>query len=209
MTPERRPPQFRQGVALVLCAPSGAGKSTLTRRLLEEFPNLHFSLSATTRAPRDGEVHGRDYLFLNRDEFFARRAAGEFAEWAEVHGNFYGTPMREAANLLEKGRDVLFEIDVQGAAQLRLTLPRCLCVFCLPPSLAVLEARLRGRGTDDEACIERRLLAARQEISQSRWFDAWIVNDDLDHAYDALRAAYLFATLSPRLSPGLAAGILR
>jgi guanylate kinase len=199
----------RKGVALVLCAPSGTGKSTLSRRLLEEFPNLGFSLSATTREPRSGEIHGRDYLFLSRDEFLARRESGCFAEWAEVHGNLYGTPLRETTILLEQGHDMLFDIDVQGAAQLRPALQRCLFVFCFPPSLAVLEARLRGRGTDDEASILSRLHAARREIAQAHWFDAWIVNDDLAQAYDLLRAAYLSASLAPGLRPGLAAGILK
>jgi len=205
MTPEAH----RQGVGLVLCAPSGTGKSTLTRRLLKEFPGLSFSLSATTRAPRNGEIHGRDYLFLSREEFSGRREAGYFAEWAEVHGNLYGTPLRETTILLEQGRDMLFDVDVQGAGQLRLTLPRCLFVFCFPPSLAVLEARLRGRSSDDDASILRRLQEARREIAQAGWFDAWIVNDDLDRAYDLLRSAYLSASLAPRLSPGLAADILK
>jgi len=205
MTPE----SCRQGVALVLCAPSGAGKSTLTRRLLHEFPGLSFSLSATTRAPRAGEIHGRDYLFLSQEEFSARREAGDFAEWAEVHGRLYGTPLWETTRLLEQGRDMLFDINVQGAGQLRLTLPRRLLVFCFPPSLTVLEARLRGRGTDDEASIQLRLETARREIAQAHWFDAWIVNDDLDQAYDLLRAAYLSALLAPGLRPGLAAGILK
>ena len=199
----------RQGVPLILCAPSGTGKTTLVRRLREEFPRLGFSLSATTRAPRAGEVHGKDYLFLGRDEFLMRREAHEFAEWAEVHGNLYGTPLHETKLLLDQGHDMLFDVNVQGAANLRLSLPRGLFVFCFPPSLHELEARLRGRGTDDEASIRRRLDAARHEISQSHWFDVWIVNDKLDQAYDNLRAAYLTASLSPRLRPGLAADILK
>ncbi|MDR2727077.1 MAG: guanylate kinase [Deltaproteobacteria bacterium] len=199
----------RQGVGLVLCAPSGTGKSTLTRRLLQEFPGLCFSLSATTRAPRIGESHGREYLFLCREEFCARREAGDFAEWAEVHGNLYGTPLRETIALFEQGQDVLFDVDVQGASQLRHTLPDCLLVFCFPPSLAVLETRLRGRGTDSEDAILRRLKAARQEIAHAHWFDVWIVNDDLDEAYDLLRAVYLSASLLPRLRPGLVADILK
>ena len=203
------PEACRQGVALVLCAPSGTGKSTLTRRLLEEFPRLRFSLSATTRAPRDSEVHGREYLFLSQDEFLARREAGDFAEWAEVHGNFYGTPLRETVTLLEQGQDMLFDIDVQGAGQLRPILPNGLFVFCFPPSLAALEARLRGRGTDGQASILRRLATARREIALAHWFDAWIVNDDLAQAYDLLRAAYLSASLAPRLRPGFVSSILK
>lgn len=205
MTPET---PTRQGVALILCAPSGTGKTTLTRRLRAEFPGLGFSLSATTRPPRPGEVNGQDYIFLSEKAFIARRDAGEFAEWAQVHGRLYGTPLRETRALLEQGRDMLFDIDVQGAAQLRLTLSRGLFVFCFPPSMRELETRLRGRGTDDDASVQRRLKAARNEIAQAHWFDTWIVNDDLNRAYDNLRAAYLAATLAPRLRPGLAASIL-
>jgi len=198
----------RRGVALVLCAPSGTGKTTLTYRLRQEFPRIGFSISATTRAPRAGEEHGRDYFFLSREEFSVRREAGAFAEWAEVHGNFYGTPLKETRALLDAGQDVLFDIDVQGAAQLRLRLPRCVCVFCFPPSMKELEKRLRGRATDEEASIARRLAAARDEIGQAHWFDFWIVNDTLDTAYDVLRGIYLAAAASPNLRPGLPAAVL-
>ena len=198
----------RRGVPLILCAPSGAGKTTLTHRLCEEFPELGFSISATTRSPREGEVHGKDYFFLSREEFLARREAHAFAEWAEVYGNFYGTPLKETQELLAAGQDVLFDIDVQGAAQLRLRLPHCLCVFCFPPSMTELERRLRGRGTDSDDNIARRLVAARREIGEAHWFDVWLVNDNLDVAYDCLRSAYLMATCSPRLRPGLPAIIM-
>ncbi len=199
---------LRHGVPLILCAPSGTGKTTLSRRLREEFPALGFSISATTRAPRAGEVHGQDYFFLSREEFLARREAHAFAEWAEVHGNFYGTPLQEPRARLEAGQDMLFDIDVQGAAQLRLSLPFCVCVFCFPPSMKELETRLRGRGTDSEANIARRLAAARGEIREAHWFDVWLMNDDLDAAYDGLRSAYITATCSPRLRPDLPAALL-
>lgn len=191
----------RSGVLLIVCAPSGAGKTTLTQRLREEFPHFGFSVSCTTRAPRVNEVDGRDYHFIAEDDFTRRRREGYFAEWANVFGNLYGTPLVPVREALSKGKDLLFDIDVQGAAQLRLTLPRGRFVFILPPSMDELERRLRSRGTDSEEAIARRLAAARSEMLQAHWFDAWIVNDNLDAAYDALRAAYLAATLDPALSP--------
>ena len=177
----------RRGLPLVICAPSGAGKSTLIGMLRREFP-LEFSVSCTTRAPREGERDGVDYWFVGSDEFLRRRGEGFFAEWAEVHGNFYGTPLRPVQEMLAAGRDVLFDIDVQGAAQLSLTLPEARFLFILPPSLAELERRLRARGTDSEDSIRTRLANARAEIAQSHWFDALVVNGDLDAAYDRLRA---------------------
>ncbi|WP_302608427.1 guanylate kinase, partial [uncultured Desulfovibrio sp.] len=134
----------REGIALVLSAPSGTGKTTLIKRLLAEFPHFGYSVSCTTRQPRQGEEHGKDYFFLSREEFERRRAEQAFAEWAEVHGNFYGTPLAPVKEMLHQGQDVLFDIDVQGAAQLRLTLEEAAFVFILPPSMAELERRLRG-----------------------------------------------------------------
>lgn len=198
----------RNGVVLVVCAPSGTGKTTLVKRLLQEFPHFGYSVSCTTRSPRPGETDGVDYHFLSGEEFEQRRAQGYFAEWAEVYGNFYGTPLPPTLGMLEQGKDVLFEIDVQGAAQLRLTLPAGKYVFILPPSLSVLEERLRGRGSDDEATIARRLANAAREMREAHWFDAWIVNDVLDTAYDELRAAYIAATLAPRLRPLLVRGVM-
>lgn len=197
----------RSGLPLIICAPSGAGKTTLLGRLRQEFP-LHFSVSCTTRAPRPGEVDGQDYCFLDRESFVAQRTRGLFAEWAEVHGNFYGTPLKPLRDRLAQGEDMLFDIDVQGAAQLALTLPEARFVFIFPPSLAELETRLRKRGSDTEESIVLRLANARNEIRQSHWFNAWIVNDDLDKAYDELRAFYLSSTLGPALRPGVIHTIL-
>ena len=199
---------LRFGVPLIICAPSGTGKTTLVQRLRQEFPNFAYSVSCTTRAPRGQEVDGKDYHFLSVDEFLRRRDAGAFAEWANVHGNYYGTPLGPVLDTLKAGRDLLFDIDVQGAAQLHLSLPRGVYVFLLPPSMSELERRLRGRGTDEEASIARRLANADAEIRQAHWFDAWIVNDDLDAAYDHLRAVYLAATLNPAHRPALALSIL-
>lgn len=195
------PTAKRNGIVLVVCAPSGAGKTTLVKRLTEAYPTLVYSVSCTTRMPRPGEVAGRDYHFLSRDEFLVHSAQGYFAEWAEVHGNFYGTPLAPTLEMLQQGRDVIFDIDVQGAAQLRLTLAQGIYVFILPPSMAVLEERLRGRGSDAEAAIQRRLDNAVREIQEAHWFDAWVVNDDLEVAYDQFRAAYVACTLGPRHRP--------
>ncbi len=198
----------REGIALVLSAPSGTGKTTLIKRLLAEFPHFGYSVSCTTRQPRQDEEHGKDYFFLSREEFERRRAEQAFAEWAEVHGNFYGTPLAPVKEMLHQGQDVLFDIDVQGAAQLRLTLEEAAFVFILPPSMAELERRLRGRGLDDEATIQRRLTNARQEMLEARWYDALVVNDALDAAYDALRAVYLAAALTPGRNPRLVEELL-
>ena len=200
---------MRHGTALVLSAPSGAGKSTLVRRLVQEFPDFGFSVSYTTRPPRPGEIDGRDYVFTTREDFEARAVAGEFAEWAEVHGNLYGTPLAPLRDMLARGRDVLFDIDVQGAAQMRLALPQAWCIFILPPSLEELERRLRSRGSDPDDVIRRRLENARGEICQARWFDAIILNDNLDRAYGDLRAAYIAATLQPALHRSLIDRLLR
>ncbi len=199
----------RPGIALVLCAPSGAGKTTLTKRLLADFPAFAFSVSCTTRSPRPGEVDGEDYHFLTREAFQSMREQGRFAEWAEVHGNFYGTPLQAALDTLASGRDLLFDIDVQGAAQLRKTLPQACFVFILPPSRAALEKRLRGRGSETEEALAKRLAAARSELLQASWFDALIVNDSLEEAYLDLRAAYRAAALSPARRPELVAGLLK
>lgn len=194
---------MRRGIALVLSAPSGAGKTTLIRRLCAEFPCLGYSVSCTTRKPRANEVDGKDYIFLSRQDFEQRRLAGEFAEWAEVHGNLYGTPLAPVREMLAEGRDALFDIDVQGAAQLKLNLDNAAFIFILPPSMRELERRLRFRGEDDEDTISRRLANARRELCEATWYDALIVNDDLDAAYDRLRSAYVAATLAPRRNPTL------
>jgi len=198
----------RLGIVFVICAPSGAGKSTLIGRLRSEFPEIGFSVSCTTRAPRAGEVDGRDYHFLSREEFLSRREKGYFAEWAEVHGNFYGTPLKAALAMLEEGRDALFDIDVKGAAQLRESFRQGCHVFLLPPSRAELLRRLTSRGTDAPEVIAKRMANAEGEIREAVLFDHLIVNDDLDEAYDRLRAAYLAERSRPRYHPDLLEGLL-
>ncbi|MBU1229671.1 MAG: guanylate kinase [Proteobacteria bacterium] len=198
----------RLGLCLVISAPSGAGKSTLVERLCKKFPHFAYSISCTTRAPRGGERQGEQYHFLTREEFLARREAGYFAEWAEVHGNLYGTPRVPVEELLADGRDVLFDIDVQGALQLKGTFPQGLFVFILPPSLPELERRLRGRGTDSEEDIARRLGNALGELRQAGRFDYLIVNDDLVEAADELCAVYVAGRARTPNRPGLLDALL-
>jgi guanylate kinase len=170
------------GLLIVMSAPSGAGKQALLTRLRELEPGIVSTVSATTRAPRPGEVHGRDYSFLTRDEFDQRLAAGHFVEWAEVHGNRYGTLNEELDRCLETGDDVLLELDVQGMRHLRALRPDVATVFLLPPSFEELERRLRKRNANAEDDMALRLRNAREEIACKDEFDYQIVNDDLDRA---------------------------
>ena len=166
---------------MVLSAPSGAGKTTLARRLRERNPDLVvFSVSATTRDPRPREVDGHDYHFVPRDEFLRMRDEGELIEWAEVHGNFYGTPLDNVRKAVARGQHLLLDIDVQGARQIRERVPEAVLVFVLPPSGAVLVERLRGRGTEDAARLRRRLTNAEEEVRTAPEFDHVVINDDLD-----------------------------
>jgi len=174
---------------IVLSAPSGAGKTTLCHRLLREFGQLRLSISSTTRPPRGGEQNGREYFFLTRDDFEKQVRQGRFAEYAEVHGNLYGTSRTTLDSFLDAGFSVLLDIDVQGAASLRKAYPgRTLTLFVEPPSLAELERRLRARGTDSEAVIQQRLANAKAEMARHDEFDHVIVNDTLERAYEEIHA---------------------
>ncbi len=177
-----------QGTLLIVTAPSGAGKTTLVRLLVEDDPAVRLSISHTTRAPRPGEADGREYHFVDLATFTAMRERGDFLEWAEVHGNLYGTSRRWLEERLAAGEDVLLEIDWQGARQVRAAFAGAVGVFVVPPSLTELERRLRGRGTDDEAVIARRLAAAHDEMRHVGEFDFAIINKDLQVALDDLRA---------------------
>lgn len=190
--------QDRTGTAFVLCAPSGTGKTTLVRMLVEKFKRFAFSISCTTRAPRAHEQDGVDYYFLDKSEFEKRIDQKYFAEWARVHGNYYGTPLGKTIEILQSGRDILFDIDVQGAAQLKRNLPGTFLVFIMPPSRAELEKRLRSRGTDDEASINIRLQNAKSELREAGWFDAWLMNDDIDQAFKNLCSLYYASSLIPQ-----------
>ena len=171
----------RRGLLLVLSAPSGAGKSTLTRALREHEPDLGLSISVTTRPPRAGEIHGRDYFFVSPERFAAMAGGGELAEHATVHDNGYGTPRTELERYLAAGRDVLLDIDWQGGYQLRESMGAdAVTVFILPPSPAELRRRLEARGSDAPEVIERRLAAAQAEIERGMSYDYILVNDVLD-----------------------------
>ena len=177
-----------EGTLFVVAAPSGAGKSTLVNALLEREPAISLSISHTTRPPRPGEQYGRHYYFVERAEFEQEIAEGIFLEHAEVHGNLYGTSRKTVSDLLCQGRDVLLEIDWQGARQIRKSKPDCVTVFILPPSRVELERRLRGRGSDSAEVIERRLHNSREEIAHAHEFDYIIVNDRFDDALGDLQS---------------------
>ncbi|MGE4556298.1 MAG: guanylate kinase [Desulfovibrionaceae bacterium] len=195
--------QPRIGQVVVLCAASGTGKSTLAKKLLSEFPTFGYSISYTTRKLRNGEVDGRDYHFVDRQEFIRLRDESFFAEWAEVHGNLYGTPREPVTRMLEAGKDVLFDIDIQGARQLRSSFPLGLYIFLLPPSYGVLAQRLAGRGSDDPQTVALRLENAKSEIQAAPEFDYFVVNDDLERAYADLRSVFLAGRLRSTFQAGL------
>ncbi|MEN3373886.1 guanylate kinase [Dechloromonas sp. ZS-1] len=176
------------GHLYVVAAPSGAGKTTLVRLLLERQADIQLSISNTTRSPRPGEQNGREYHFTTVDDFRGMISRGEFLEWAEVHGNFYGTSKKWIADRLAEGRDVLLEIDWQGAQQVRKLFPEAIGIFILPPSMAELERRLTGRGTDAAEVIARRLAAAQAEMRHVGEFDYVIINNQLEEALADLLA---------------------
>ena len=176
------------GTLFIVTAPSGAGKTTLVSGLLERDPLVRLSVSYTTRAPRTGEVNGQHYHFIDVQGFRALRDKGEFLEWAEVHSNYYGTSKRWLEEQIRAGRDILLEIDWQGAQQVRKVFPKAVGVFILPPSVEELERRLRGRGTDSEDVISRRVLGARGEMRHVAEFDYVIINEDLPAALEDLVA---------------------
>ena len=178
----------RPGRLFVIAAPSGAGKTSLVRALMERVPELRFSISYTTRRQRPNEVHGRDYFFVPREEFERMAEAGQFLEHATVFGNSYGTARAQVEQSLTSGQDLILEIDWQGARQIRAALPECCSIFILPPSRAELERRLRGRGTDTEEVIVRRLGEAADDMGHWQEFDYVVVNDVFECALDQLSA---------------------
>jgi len=171
-----------RGKLFVVSGPSGAGKGTLVAGVLARVPGLSLSISATTRAARPGEVDGREYHFLSQDAFVRRREAGEFLEWAEVHGNLYGTLRPMVERELAAGSSVILEIDVQGAYQVKAKVPEAVLVFVLPPTMEELERRLSGRGTEDEGQVRGRLKTALEEMKEVHHYDHAIVNDQVERA---------------------------
>ena len=176
------------GSLFMVVAPSGAGKSTLVNALLKQEPTIQLSISTTTRAPRPGEEHGREYYFTSAEDFVARADAGEFLEWAEVHGNYYGTSRILVEKEMAAGTDILLEIDWQGARQVRKQFPRTAGIFILPPSIDALEERLNKRGQDSQHVIARRLLAAGGEIAHAPEFEYVIINEEFTVALSELTA---------------------
>jgi guanylate kinase len=172
----------KKGTLFVISAPSGAGKTTLIGQVLKQFPQLSYSISHTTRKPRQGEIHGRDYFFIDDQEFKARIARDQWIEWAQVHGNFYGTDKAFVSEKLDEGENLLLDIDVQGAKQIMNSDLGLVSIFILPPSIEVLEQRLESRGTDSPSVIAHRMENARWEMDQQGAYNHVIVNDDLGQA---------------------------
>jgi guanylate kinase len=202
--PSSQPAIERRGLLLVLSSPSGAGKTTLARRLLASDGSLAMSVSVTTRAPRQGEINGKDYLFIDAEEFAQRKQAGDLLEWALVHGNLYATPRAPVLEALARGRDMLFDIDWQGAEQLKAQLAGDMVgVFILPPDGATLERRLTKRAQDSASVVQRRLAAAATEIAHWRDYDYVIVNAELETSLAALRAILAAERLKRARQTGL------
>jgi guanylate kinase len=183
------------GNLFIISAPSGAGKTSLVHALLDINTHIDLSVSYTTRDPRPGEQDGKDYHFVSRETFLEMAKRGEFMESAEVYGNFYGTSQIWISREIYNGRDILLEIDWQGAAQVRRLFPDCISIFILPPSIAALEQRLKGRGKDDDAVIARRMAAVREDVAHIAEFNYVIINDNLSDALRELNAVVLSARL--------------
>jgi guanylate kinase len=177
------------GTLFVISAPSGAGKTTLVRKLMDGDPNIRHSVSYTTRAPRPAEQDGHDYHFIDIQTFLAMRERGDFIEWAEVHGNFYGTSKSWLLDEMRHGNDLVLEIDWQGAQQVRKVMPHAVSIFIVPPSIPELERRLRARGQDSDDVIQRRVAAALGELRHVDEYDFVIINNDLQEAFADLAAA--------------------
>jgi guanylate kinase len=183
------------GNLFIISAPSGAGKTSLVQSLLKHDPHIELSVSHTTRDPRSGEQNGKDYHFVSRETFLEMAKHGEFLESAEVYGNLYGTSQNRIRQEIARGRDILLEIDWQGATQVRRLFPDCVSIFILPPSLAALEQRLKGRGKDSDAVIAKRMAAVREDVSHVAEFNYVIINNNLNDALQELAAVVLSARL--------------
>lgn len=178
-----------KGLLIVLSGPSGVGKGTVRKALFNQADiALHYSISATTRSPREGEVHGVDYFFKTKEEFSIMIDNHELLEWAEFVGNYYGTPLKYVRETLDEGKDILLEIEVQGAIQVKKLLPEGVFIFLAPPSLSELRSRLEGRGSESEAVIENRLTVAKEELELMQAYDYVVENDHVEAACDRIKA---------------------
>ncbi len=189
----------RKGLLLVISGPSGAGKGTLCRALLKSDPALSLSISVTTRSPRPGEVDGTDYFFMEKDSFEKMIKDGQFLEWAFVYGNYYGTPFEFVQESLRLGKDILLEIDIQGALQVKEKFPEAVLIFIAPPSLSVLEARLVSRGADSKEEIRKRLSSTAGEMALARQYDYVVINDKVARAVKNIKAIITAEKSRPRL----------
>lgn len=195
----------REGIIFVISAPSGAGKTSLCKEIIDIFPTLRHSVSYTTRPLRAGEKNGIDYHFVSDEIFSAMVERGDFAEWAEVHGNRYGTAIATLKEAAAAGQDILLDIDCQGAAQLKKNWRQGVFIFVLPPSFEELQRRLLGRNTDSAEVIARRTANARQEVRQATWYDYLVINDDFTLALEQLRAVIVSEGIrTPRVLPTVA-----
>jgi len=185
MSPDNR---VREGQVFIISAPSGSGKTTLGRKLISSFPDLQLSVSCTTREPRPGEQEGVDYFFLTEEEFEKKKKGGEFIEWAEVFGHYYGTSRQRLNRYLQQGKDVILIIDVQGALQIKERVPRSVSIFVLPPSRKVLKQRLEERGADTPEEIQRRLELASREVNNWFRYDYIVINKTLTEAVEKLKS---------------------
>ena len=179
---------MNEGLLVVISAPSGGGKGTILKELFAKDDNLVLSVSATTRRPRPGEEHGKQYYFLQKEEFEELISQGKMLEYAQYVGNYYGTPREPVEQWMAQGKDVVLEIEVQGGAQIKKLMPGCVSIFILPPSMEVLEKRLRDRGTEEDATVRKRLEKAREEIPHAKDYDYVVFNDRLEDAVEDLRA---------------------
>lgn len=179
----------KRGKIIIIVAPSGTGKSTLIKRLKEEFRELHWSVSFTTREMRPGEVDGKHYFYISKEEFIKKKDQGDFIEWAEVHGNYYGTSLGFVSTKVNNGFSLLFDLDVQGADNMKNQFgEEARAIFIAPPGIEALEQRLKGRGTDSEDVIKLRLENAKSELKRQNDYDYLVINDELDKAYEDLRS---------------------